>query len=68
MKAGFDILLSYEDWLLLKNNELVHSRKEIDELPLKTIQHYIGFDIGQNQKEAKERERESRKARNRPHR
>lgn len=61
-KAGFEILMSYENWLLVKNGELKYSATEIDGLPISMIQHFIGFDIGQGIKDKAEQEAEMRRS------
>jgi hypothetical protein len=61
-KADLDILISFETWMLVKNGELTFSQKELDNTELRTIHHFIGFDLGKAEKERQERKEEERRA------
>ena len=62
IRPGPELLSAYEDWILMEANKMTQTRMEVDELPITTIQHYIGFEVGKATKAKAEAKKEEAKA------
>lgn len=51
------IIIDLEDYLLAKAGILRITRDEVQNLPIKTVQHYLGFIRGQEEREKIQQER-----------